>query len=197
MVSATLLASVTAKAGIDLTPTATEYISEGIKYQKLIFRAEKQRVEYDPPPGWSFRGSTDRLQFTPAKKRFADALIEAVPLAAPQPLDEKTAKALREQFLASLRADSQFVSVVSEEHNPILLDGNLSFETIVAYQLMGEKFVKSALFVNLLDTQLIFRLTARKDDFDALHSEFKRSMLSWRWVAPDSSSDETVASVSR
>jgi hypothetical protein len=182
----------TAKAGIDLTPAPTEYISEGIKYQKLTFREDQQRVEYDPPPGWSFRGSADRLQLAPTKKRFAEALIEAVPLAGPQPLDEKVGKALEQQFISSLPFGSQFVMVVSEEHNPVLLDGSPTFEVTVAYQLIGEKFLKSALFVILPDTQLIFRLVARKDDFEALHSDFKRSILSWHRVEPKRSTQEAV-----
>src|SRR5437667_1957243 len=95
-----LTIALTAKSGIDLTPSANEYISEGITYQKLTFRRDKQRVEYDPPPGWSFRGSAERVQLTPPKRRFAEALIEAVPLAARQQLDEIVIKALEQQFIS-------------------------------------------------------------------------------------------------
>ena len=182
----------TAKGGINLTPSASEYVSEGIKYQKLVFQSDKQSVEYDPPPGWSFHGSAERVQLMPPKKRFAEALIEVVPLAVPQGLDEKIVKALAQQLVSSVPADSQFVTIVSEEQNSVLLDGKPSFEVTVSYKLIGEKFLKSALFVNLPDTQLIFRLTARKDDFEALHSEFKRSIFSWHWVEP-SASVETAA----
>src|SRR6266705_6150941 len=165
------IAAASADAGIDLTPTAVEYTSEGIKYQRLIFQQDKRRVEYNPPPGWTFRGSVERLQLTPTEKHFAEALIEAVPLTKPQPLDEKVIKALEQQFISSVPSGSQFVTVVSEERNPLLLDGTPTFEVTVSYELIGEKFLKSALFVNLSDTQLIFRLAARKDDFDALHSD--------------------------
>ena len=182
----------TAKSGIDLTPSATEYIGGGIKYQRLSFRQDKQRIEYNPPPGWSFNGSADRVQLTPPKKNFAEAVIEAVPLAGPEPFDEKTTKALEERFVSSLPSSSQFVAVVSEEQNPVPpLSGNPSFEVKISYQAMGEKFLKSAIFVNLRDTQLIFRLTARKDDFEALHQEFKRSIFSWHWVDADQTASAT------
>jgi hypothetical protein len=192
-----LIIAAIVKADIDLTPTPMEYMSEGIKYQKLIFRKDQQRVEYNPPPGWSFRGSADRVQLTPTKKRFAEALIEAVPLAGPQPLDEKVVKALGQQFISSLPPGSQFVAIVGEERNPVLLDGSPTFEVTACYQVIGEKFLKSALFVNLPDTQLIFRLAARKDDFEALHSDFKRSILSWHWVEPKPSAQEAGASAAR
>jgi len=175
----------TAKSGIDLTPSAHEYIGEGIKYQKLIFRKDKEHVEYNPPPGWTFSGSAERVQLTPPRKSFAEALIEAVPLAAPQPLDEKIIKALEQQFISSLPSGSQFVAVVSKEQNPVPLDGSPTFEVIASYQLMGFKFLRSALFINLPDTQLIFRLVARNNDFEALHNEFKRSIFSWHQVATD------------
>jgi hypothetical protein len=183
----------TAESGIDLTASVNEYVSEGIKYQKLTFQTDKQRIEYSPPPGWNFRGSTARLQLTPPKRVFAEALIEALPLAAPQPLDEKLIKALEQQFIASLPPDSQFITVVAEEQNPLLLDGSPTFEVILSYESIGQKFLKSALFVHLADTQLIFRLTGRKDDFDALHADFKRSILSWHGVEVKPSAPEAVA----
>jgi hypothetical protein len=180
-----LLAGMSAHGGIDLTPSVNEYISEGIKYQKLIFRQDKQRIEYNPPLGWSIHGSAERVQLTPPKKTFAQAAIEAVPLAGPQALDEKTTNALEQQFVSSLPPGSQFVTVVSKEQNPVPVDRRPSLEVTATYQLMGEKFLKSAIFVNLPDTQLIFRLTARKDDFEALHREFKRSIFSWHWLEAD------------
>jgi hypothetical protein len=172
----------TAKGGIDLTATAKEYISEGIKYQKLIFRHDNQTVEYNPPPGWKFHGAPHQLQLMPPKKNFAEAVIEAVPLSAPQPLDEKVNKALEQQFMARLPPGSQFVTIVGEEQNPVLLNGNRSFEVTVSYAVIGEKFFRSAIFVNLPNTQLIFQLTARKDDFEPLHHEFRTSISSWQWV---------------
>lgn len=172
----------TAKSGIDLTPSVSEFVGEGIKYQLLSFRQDKQRIGYNPPPGWSFSGSAERVRLIPPKKNFAEAVIEAVPLAAPQPLDEKITKALEQRFVSSLPSGSQFVAVVSEEQNPVPLNGNPTFEVIASYQLMGEKLLTSSIFANLPETQLIFRLTARKDDFESLHREFKRSIFSWHLI---------------
>ena len=171
--------------GLDFTPKATEFVGEGIKYQKLTFRKNKQLVEYYPPPGWTFLGSAERIQLRPPKKIFAEAVIEAAPLVVPQTLDEKAIKSLEQRFVSSLPSGSQFVTVVNEEQNPVLLNGNPTFEVTASYQLMGEKFLTSALFSNLTDTHLIFRLSARKDDFQALHFEFRRSISSWHLTEPD------------
>jgi hypothetical protein len=179
---ALLATTLTAKSGIDLTPTVNEYIGEGIKYQKLIFRHDKQGIEYNPPPRWEFHGGPNQLQLTPPKRNFAEAVIEAVPLPAPQPLDDKVSKALEQQLIVKLPPGSQFVTIVSEGQNPVLLNGNRSFEVTVSYEVMGEKFLRSAIFANLSNTQLIFQLTARKDDFEPLHREFRMSIASWHWV---------------
>ena len=171
-----------ANAGIDLTPSPSEYVAEGMKHQQLTFVQDKQRIEYEPPPSWAFDSSARLVKLIPPQKHFAEATIEAIPLTKPQSLDENIVKTLEQQFVAGLPPGSQFVTLVSAEQNPILLNGNRTLEVTASYQLMGEKFLKSALFINLPDTQLIFRFTARKDDFEALHQIFRTSILSWQWV---------------
>ena len=170
--------------GIDLTPSVQEYSANGMKFRQLVFNDEKRRIEYEPPQDWSFDGGTNQLHLKP-KKNFAEALISVAPLNKPQPLDENARQALREQFIASLPVGSQFAKVEEEVTNSVLLNGNESSEITVSYQSTGEKFLRSALFVNLKDAQLMFRLTARKDDFQALHRDFKSSIFSWHWTEPD------------
>jgi hypothetical protein len=170
------------EAGIDLTPTVNEYTAEGMKFQQLTFQYNEQRIQYEPPSRWTFDGNSAELHLKPPQKNFAEAVITAVPLSKPQVLDENAIKPLEQQFIAGLPVGSQFAKIEEEIASPVLLGGNASFEVTVSYQLTGEKFLRSALFVNLRDTQLIFRFTARKDDFQALHREFKASIFSWRWI---------------
>ena len=40
-----------ANAGIDLTPSPSEYVAEGMKHQQLTFVQDKQRIEYELPAG--------------------------------------------------------------------------------------------------------------------------------------------------
>jgi len=179
--------------GIDLTPSVQEYSANGMKFRQLVFNDEKRRIEYEPPQDWSFDGATNQLHLKP-KKNFAEALISVAPLNKPQPLDENTVKTLEQQFVASLPVGSQFPKIEEEIANPVLLGGNASFEVTVSYQSLGEKFVRSALFVNLPDKQLTFRLSARKDDFQALHREFKVSIFSWHWIEADQAVPEAANS---
>src|SRR4051812_7316547 len=172
----------TSQAHLDLTPTPTEYVAEGIIFQRLTFKqANNTSLSYQPPRGWTCRGGADRLQLTPAQVTRAEALIQALPLASAQSLDEKSEAFLREQFLNTLPPGSQLVKLLNEEQNPVVLDNKLSYAVTASYQVIGETFVRSTLFINLADTQLRFTLNARQSDFEKLNRAFRQSLYSWQW----------------
>ena len=186
-----MIAVVTARGGINLTPSVTEYVAEGMKFHQLTFQDGKRRIEYEPPRNWSFDGGANELRLKPPKN-FAEAIISATPAAKAQTLDATAIKLLEEQVTTTLPNGSQFVKIEQELENVILLDGNNSFEITLSYQLMGEKFSRSVLFVKLPDTQLVFRLTARKDDFALLHQEFRSSILSWHSAETPQAGDQAA-----
>ena len=175
--------SMSARAALDLSPSPSEFNGEGITYTQLTFKDDKRQVVYVLPQLWSYRGSSSQLCLTPpANFPKAEAAIDKMPLSAPQPLDEKAIEALKQQLMASLGPSALGVKLVSEEQNPLLINGNIStYEVTIAYQIYGETFVRSVLFANLPDTQLRFKLSASKKDFDALHRAFRSSLVSWQW----------------
>jgi hypothetical protein len=184
--------SLSAKAGIDLTPTVSEYTAEGAKFQQLAFVHGKQKIEYELPLGWSFESRPTQLRIKPPKKMLAEAVINATPLIKAQPLDQSAAEALKQQFIASLPPGSQFVTVERELQNVVALGYSNGVDVTVSYQVMGEKFLRSALFVNLPDTQLTFQFTARKDDFERLQRDFRMSVGSWHWLESDTLTQATA-----
>ena len=121
---------------------------------------------------------------TPRNVDRADAVIEAIEVKAPQKFDEKAVDALREQFLRGLPPGGQAVTMVSEEQNPVSLENSVSYAFTASYSAIGESFIRSVVFVNLPETQLTFRLTARKGDFQAVQNQFRPSIFSWHWVEP-------------
>jgi hypothetical protein len=180
----------TARAAIDLTPIPHESTCEGYTFKELLFKDGKRDIVYQLPNKWSYRAGGDGVHLTPPEAVRADAIIQASTLATPQGFDEKSVEAAKKQFLASLPLGSQMITAVTEEQNPVPFNGNPTYEFRVSYQIIGETFVRSALFTNVSDTQLCFRLTARKSDFEAFHRSFRASILSWRWIeqrtTPDS-----------
>lgn len=178
-----LLLTPTSQAHLDLTPTPTEYVAEGITFQRLIFKqADNTSLSYQPPRGWICRGGGDRLQLIPSGVTRAEGLIQALPIPAAEALDEKSEAFLREQFLKSVPPGSQLVKLLNEEQNPVVLDNNLSYAITASYQVIGETFVRSTLFINFADTQLRFTINARQGDFEKLNRAFRQSIYSWHVI---------------
>jgi len=189
-----LLLFATASAyAIDLTPTVSEYVAEGITFRQLNFKDGKRQVIYEPPRQWSCHGSGSSLQLTPPKVDRADASIQAVEVKAPEKLDDKTIADLKAQFMRTLPPGGQTANIVSEEMNPVNLENGSSYALAASYQALGETFVRSIVFVNLPETQLTFRLTARKADFEPLQRMFRSSILSWHWVEPTAAAATVAA----
>jgi hypothetical protein len=74
--------------------------------------------------------------------------------------------------------------LLKEEQNPVVLENKLSYAVTVSYQVLGETFVRSTIFINLSDTQLRFTINSRQSDFERLQQNFRRSMFSWQRVGP-------------
>jgi hypothetical protein len=173
-----------AHAGIDLTPSASEYTAEGVTFKQLSFKDGERRVVYELPHLWTFRGDGASLQLVPPNSVRADASVQVADIAKPQAFDEKAIAALKEQSLRGAPPGALNVTLLNEELNPVRLQRGDVYAITISYQTLGETFVRSVLYVNLSDEQLTFRLTARKADFEPLQRAFRSSILSWHWVEP-------------
>ena len=182
-----------ADSAIDLTPATKEYTREGFVYTQVTFKADKGTVIFNPPQGWTISGGKDRAQLTPQGKRFAEASIQATPSIAPQLFEEAALKTLEQKVLAEVPTGSQSIMVVKREQNPVMIGQNPSFEFVVSYQALGQLFLRSVIFVATPDTQLTFRVSAPKADFEALSTSFRRSISSWHLVEAKSASASAQA----
>jgi hypothetical protein len=169
-------------AAIDFTPTIGERILEGIKFPQLFFHEKERKISYEQPRGWTYSGDSSRIKFAPPSVPQAFGEISQVPLPAPQNFDEPTTKSLQDQVLHSLPGDSHDAVVVSAEKNPLMINGHDTFEVVAEYQLYGERYRQSVLFMNLSDTQLTFQFVSRKPDFEKLHQAFRGSLCSLQWL---------------
>jgi hypothetical protein len=181
----TFLAAFNSAAAIDMTPVPSEYKAEGITFKQLVFKDGQQRITYELPVQWSYHAFGDSVKLLPPGNSPAEAIIQAIPLANAQPLDQKGISLAREHFLHGIPPGTQLVKVVSEEQNTIPLKAGPSYEITVSYQALGETFTRRAIYINLADTQLIFRLTARTKEFANLDRAFRGSILTWQWTAAD------------
>jgi hypothetical protein len=110
-------------------------------------------------------------------------VIETSPLPAPQPIDAAAIAAFKQQLVASLPVGSQGIELVSEAENSTTPGGHPSYEVVFVYKTMGKTFQRSALLVHSPTDRLSFRFSAEKEDFALLITPFRRSIMSWQFVA--------------
>ncbi|HKP01772.1 MAG TPA: hypothetical protein VJU77_00290 [Chthoniobacterales bacterium] len=177
-----------ARGAIDFSPTVTSYSSEGAEYANVAFKDEQRTVTLTLPRLWSCRGDASRLQFAPPNQNFAEGLVQAASMKGLLRFDEPTVKSLEQQVLSTLPSGSQGAALVSQQENPVILNGNLSYEFIVAYQTLGQAFLRSVIIVACPDQQLIFKFSAPKSVFDNLNRSFRQSIVSWRLTEPSNQS---------
>ena len=177
----------TANAAIEFSATEQERALEGIKYKLLFFKDNGKTISYEPPRGWSVSGGGGGLKMTPPALVQAQGEIAQSPLAAPQPLDAEVMKALQQKALASVPPGGEKVVVVSEGKTPITVNGHETYAVIISYQAFGQEFLMDMVYLNLPETQVCFRATARKQDFEKVDGAVRSSILSWQWVRPKAS----------
>lgn len=177
-----LLSVASTQAGIDFSPTISERELAGIKFKQLHFKHNGRVVTYEQPKGWKYSGGGNSLKLSPPEAAQADAEIDQSSLETPQNLDEETVKKLQAQVLASVPKDSQNVTLVSEEKNPFRINQHETYAVTISYTAFGQEFQRWVLFMNLPDTQVQFRFTARKGDFEKAQKAFRQSLFSWKWI---------------
>ena len=168
-------------AAIDFTPTTGERVLEGVVFKQLIFHEDGRRISYEQPHGWIYSGDASRIRFTAPGFPQAQAEIQQGPTPKDPNFDEVAIKALQQEVLASVPKGAQSVVTLGDERSPITINGRPTYGVTVAYNLFGQDFGLSVLFVNLPNAQLRFRVIARKEDFPKVHTLFRGSLVSLQW----------------
>ena len=73
------------------------------------------------------------------------------------------------------------VTVLEEENNPLQIHQQQTYGVTLAYNFLGQVYEANVLFANLGETQVRFRVVARKDDFDQVRRQFRGSLFSLAW----------------
>jgi hypothetical protein len=170
-------------AAIDFTPTAGQRELDGVTFSQLVFHDKGRCVTYEQPRGWTYSGDSSHIRFIPPGTSLAVGEISQVPIPTPQNFDDDATKTwLRNQVLTSLPSESREAKLISMEKNPLMINARDTLEITVTYNLHGENYLQSVLFLHLPDVQLNFRFISRKSDFPKLHQAFRGSLCSLQWL---------------
>ncbi|HEX3818073.1 MAG TPA: hypothetical protein VHW03_07285 [Chthoniobacterales bacterium] len=170
-----------AQAGIDFSATNGDRELEGMHFPQLIFHQNGHEITYEKPRDWTFSSDPSGMRLAPPNVSQAQVTVGQIPLTTPQAFDDTTTKQLQQFILSSAPPNAQNVALIAEEKNPLQIHGQPTYAVTIGYNYFGQDFESCVLFANLGDTQVRFRTTARKADFDKVHRAFRGSLFSLSW----------------
>jgi hypothetical protein len=175
-----LVVIVAAQAELQLTPSIAEYELDGVKLKELAFPDGDRKVLYQQPHGWEYSGSAMQLTLHPPNKAQAEATITRIPLSEPGQFDDDTLKKLVAEAVALVPKGSSNVTVESQEKNPLRINDKETFLVVLSYNLSGQAYSRSILFLNRGKEQIRCELVCRAADFKDLQKAFLGSQYSWQ-----------------
>lgn len=178
--TAVLLSATAARAELHFTFQTSEYEVEGVKGRQLVFADAGKQITYAPPRGWQYFGDPERLRLLPPSGQPGEALVSRIRLEVPQTFDDLTTKRLTDEAIAGLPGGSQRASVVSQQKNPLQIEGKETFLVIVHFDLYGTPQSRSVMFLNRGAEQIRFQLTCPQENFAKLQKQFLSSHFSWQ-----------------
>ena len=167
-----------ALAEIDFTPRPSVYLAEGMKMADLKFRDGAREIAYTPPANWKYEGDPSKLLLIPSNMVQAEASIEKAPTPVTAVFDAEGMKQLTGRVLASLPQGSQKVTIVSEEKDPLRINGKETFGVTISSVFFGQAVTTSVVFCNRGKEQLEFKLFCHSADFPELSRLFRGSLFS-------------------
>jgi hypothetical protein len=153
---------------------------DGVKLRQLVFSDGGKTVSYGPPRGWQFFGEEDRLRLLPPAGQPGEAVVNRTKLVQPQTFDQATMKRLTDSVTAGLPGGATHVTVVSQEKNPILIEGKETYLVVINFELYGTPQARSVMFLNRESEQIQFQLTCPKSKFAELQKQFFGSQFTWQ-----------------
>ncbi len=178
-----LLAS--ARAGLDLTPTASVRHFNGGTFPEIRFAEDGVAVSYEVPRGWSYSSiGPSRFRLFPSGEKEAWAEMEVTPEMKRPAFEEPSILALRKDAIKSLPEDSEGVELMDETPNPIVIDGRVTYEINLAYLHYGQTFRCSLLYADLGGETLRCRVVAPPEQFEQMRKLLHGSLCGMQWVTP-------------
>ncbi|MGH8092244.1 MAG: hypothetical protein ACREIF_02055 [Chthoniobacterales bacterium] len=169
-----------ANGELNLSPESELFELDGMKLSQLTFNnGASGKASYQPPRNWKYAGGKDELDLRPPNLSQANVKITKV-ASQSFSLDDQGREELKQATLRSLPEGSQDIEVMSEELDPLQIDGKHTYLVEASYLFFGEKFVCYSLILDRKPEAMKFRLSCREKDYQELRAAFARSLYSWQ-----------------
>ena len=169
------------RGSLDLSPQADSYDLDGMTMSQLAFNTgSRTKATYQPPRAWKYSGGSDYLELQPDGVVQVKARVSKAPASPDLSFDAEGRKRLTEKVVASLPEGSEQVKILTEELNPLQINGKQTYLVELSYVYYGERFACYSLFLDRVPEMLTFRLNCRESNYQALREQFHRSLYTWQ-----------------
>ncbi len=148
--------------------------------QLSFYTGTNRDATYQPPQNWKSSGGQDHLDLQPEGFTQVTARISKWPVEPALAFDIEGLAQLKQRILTSLPEGSLQVVVLSEEVNPLQIDGGQTYLLELSYTYYGEKYACYCLVFDRKPEPLCFRLSCREADYQTLRPPFHRSLFTWQ-----------------
>jgi hypothetical protein len=180
LMGALLLGASTARADLDLTPTAGVYKLERMKIKHIVFHDGATLITYQPPQGWICTGYRPCAVLDIPDHLEARAFIESAPSLRVPAFDDKAEKLFQENpALLELPKGSKDIKITAIALNPLVIDSHPTLEVHVTYSFFGRECARSILLINRNGAEVSCVLDCLAPDFQPLHALFRASLYSF------------------
>jgi hypothetical protein len=168
-------------AELDFSPESVSVELDGIKMSQLTFRTgASSKASYQAPRDWKCSGGKDHLDLQPPDLSQVNAKITKLSASEAISFDAAGREELKKKAITSLPEGSQDVKLLSEELDPLQIDGNHTYLVELSYVFFGEKFACYSLILDRKPEAVSFRLSCREKDYPGLRQAFQRSLYTWQ-----------------
>jgi hypothetical protein len=178
IIASILLAALTARADLDLTPTVEMQKMEMMKISRVVFHDGAAEITYQPPRGWTLTGSHASVAITIPDHPQAHASIQSAPKLRITPFDDKAIKVIQANpAILQLPKDAKNIKVTAIDIDPLIVDSHHTLDIQLTYSFFGQSCAKSILLIDRKGTELSFTLDTLAPDFQSLHATFRSSIF--------------------
>lgn len=170
------------RAGIDFTPRTLEREEDGLRVLvTYVVPAPGERATVAPPVGWKLGGGAGGLHCFPADLPGGSVTLRPSPLGDEAPaFDVKGLELYRRRVLADVPPGATGARIVGERPEPLGLTGWKTHEFVVAWELGGQFWQQSLIFVTLGPRQaMVGTASGLRGDHAALRDALTRLLSSW------------------
>lgn len=156
---------------------------DGFRSTLLVFKRNDGRVGMVAPAGWNSVGGSGELVLVNPALPSARISLRKSGLAVPKEFDAEWSNTIRDLLLAAVPKSAKNGKIVALKNQPFNQTLWKTFEGQLSFDLGGEKYIWSYIFLRIHDLSMIEAIAvSRESDFPKVRAETMAFLPTWRTI---------------